>query len=126
MTRRAVLALLGRIASAAVLGANERDSRAAAAQRNVSMTTPAHIGKFTANNPGIMTLQGTNQYVVGKDSVAVIDVALSARRGQQRLRLRDAGERVECAILLPLHRECRGDVVPGGRIVGPSGHARVE
>jgi glyoxylase-like metal-dependent hydrolase (beta-lactamase superfamily II) len=78
MTRRAALALLGRIASAAVLGARERDGRAAAAQRNVSMTTPAHIGKFTANNPGIMTLQGTNQYVVGKESVAVIDVALSA------------------------------------------------
>ena len=42
------------------------------------MTTPAHIGKFTADNPGIMTLQGTNQYVVGKESVVVIDVALSA------------------------------------------------
>ncbi len=42
------------------------------------MTTPAHIGKFTADNPGIMTLQGTNQYVVGKENVVVIDVALSA------------------------------------------------
>ena len=51
--------------------------RAEAAERPAQMTTPAHIGKFTADNPGIMTLQGTNQYVVGKDSVAVIDVALS-------------------------------------------------
>ena len=42
------------------------------------MSTPAYIGKFTANNPGIMTLQGTNQYVVGKDGGLVIDVALSA------------------------------------------------
>jgi glyoxylase-like metal-dependent hydrolase (beta-lactamase superfamily II) len=42
------------------------------------MATPAHIGKFTADNPGIMTLQGTNQYIVGKESAVVIDVALSA------------------------------------------------
>jgi len=49
-----------------------------AAERATNMATPAHIGKFTANNPGIMTLQGTNQYVVGKENVIVIDVALSA------------------------------------------------
>jgi glyoxylase-like metal-dependent hydrolase (beta-lactamase superfamily II) len=42
------------------------------------MAKPAHIGKFTANNPGIMTLKGTNQYIVGKESALVIDVALSA------------------------------------------------
>ena len=42
------------------------------------MATPERIRHFTADNPGIMTLQGTNQYIVGKESAVVIDVALSA------------------------------------------------
>jgi glyoxylase-like metal-dependent hydrolase (beta-lactamase superfamily II) len=45
---------------------------------NPTMNQPAHIANFTAANPGMMTLQGTNQYIVGKDSVVVIDVALSS------------------------------------------------
>ena len=42
------------------------------------MSPLANVRKFTADNPGYMTLQGTNQYVVGRESVVVIDVALSA------------------------------------------------
>src|SRR5438445_6446207 len=43
------------------------------------MATPNRIRHYTANNAGYMTLQGTNQYVVGREGgVLVIDVALSA------------------------------------------------
>jgi glyoxylase-like metal-dependent hydrolase (beta-lactamase superfamily II) len=96
MRRREALAALGRASLALMLDSalNQRrisssefnpksDARnpqppgTQAAKRD-SMPTPGHIGKFTANNPGIMTLQGTNQYIVGKDSALVIDVALSA------------------------------------------------
>jgi glyoxylase-like metal-dependent hydrolase (beta-lactamase superfamily II) len=79
MNRREALASLAQAALALFFPRAEFfNRRAEAAERSAQMATPAHIGKFTADNPGIMTLQGTNQYMVGKDSVAVIDVALSA------------------------------------------------
>jgi glyoxylase-like metal-dependent hydrolase (beta-lactamase superfamily II) len=79
MTRREALAALGKLSLASFFaGPQPFRQTVTAAERPTNMTTPAHIGKFTADNPGIMTLQGTNQYVVGKESVVVIDVALSA------------------------------------------------
>jgi glyoxylase-like metal-dependent hydrolase (beta-lactamase superfamily II) len=78
MNRRDALALLGK-ASLAIWAGVQRSivGEAKAAEGNI-MAPPSHIRHFTADNPGIMTLQGTNQYVVGKESVLVIDVALSA------------------------------------------------
>ena len=79
MTRRDVLARARKVALASLFAGPHLFHRiTTAAERPANMTTRPHIGKFTADNPGIMTLQGTNQYVVGKESVVVIDVALSA------------------------------------------------
>lgn len=79
MTRREAVAKLSTTSLALLFGGPQLfRTTVKAAERPVNMATPAHIGKFTANNPGIMTLQGTNQYIVGKESALVIDVALSA------------------------------------------------
>jgi glyoxylase-like metal-dependent hydrolase (beta-lactamase superfamily II) len=79
MTRRDALRKLGKISLALLVSTPQfRRGILHAAERSTDMATPSHIGKFTANNPGIMTLQGTNQYIVGKESALVIDVALSA------------------------------------------------
>ena len=78
MDRRQALRLVGS-GSLALLFGNSRLFRGSiCAAENPTMNQPAHIANFTAANPGMMTLQGTNQYVVGKDSVVVIDVALSS------------------------------------------------
>src|SRR4026207_2226327 len=78
MNRRQALALIGP-GSLALLLASSRLFRnhPYAAERPI-MNQPAHIAHFTADNPGMMTLQGTNQYIVGKDNAVVIDVALSS------------------------------------------------
>jgi ribonuclease/clavin/mitogillin len=78
MRRRDALAVLAKGSLALLINSNRPSQSSVWAAEGTFMQTPAHIGKFTANNPGIMTLQGTNQYIVGKESALVIDVALSA------------------------------------------------
>jgi len=78
MTKRKALAVLGKSSLALLFGSNRLFRGNLQAAERLTMATPNHIRHFTANNPGIMTLEGTNQYVVGKENVVVIDVALSA------------------------------------------------
>ncbi|MDP2602174.1 MAG: MBL fold metallo-hydrolase [Deltaproteobacteria bacterium] len=78
ITRREALAVLGKLSLALLGGFHPLPRRGAEAAEKLSMAAPNHIRRYTADNPGIMTLQGTNQYVVGKENVVVIDVALGA------------------------------------------------
>ena len=78
MNRREALALIGKSSLALLFGFDQFRRRDCEAAERLTMATPNHIRHYTADNPGIMTLQGTNQYVVGKENVVVIDVALSA------------------------------------------------
>src|SRR5262245_985568 len=77
MNRREALALLGNASLALLFNAHRWLRAGAEAAERPDMATPDFIRHYTANNPGIMTLQGTNQYVVGKENALVIDVALS-------------------------------------------------
>jgi glyoxylase-like metal-dependent hydrolase (beta-lactamase superfamily II) len=78
MKRREALATIGKTALVLLSEMHRSpNSNLKAAERPI-MATPDRIRHYTANNPGIMTLQGTNQYIVGKENVLVIDVALSA------------------------------------------------
>jgi glyoxylase-like metal-dependent hydrolase (beta-lactamase superfamily II) len=78
MNRREALATIGKTSLAILAGIHPSITSKLESAESSIMATPNHIRHYTANNPGIMTLQGTNQYVVGKESVLVIDVALSA------------------------------------------------
>jgi glyoxylase-like metal-dependent hydrolase (beta-lactamase superfamily II) len=78
MNRRKALALIGPGSLAPLLGSSRLFRGNLYAAERPIMNQPAYIANFTADNPGMMTLQGTNQYIVGKDSAVVIDVALSS------------------------------------------------
>ncbi|MET0644888.1 MAG: MBL fold metallo-hydrolase, partial [Candidatus Binatia bacterium] len=78
MKRREALATMGKASLAILAGIHPSIISKLQSAERPTMATPDRIRHYTANNPGIMTLQGTNQYVVGKENVLVIDVALSA------------------------------------------------
>jgi glyoxylase-like metal-dependent hydrolase (beta-lactamase superfamily II) len=76
MNRREALATTGKLSLVLLSETYGSLVSSLGAAERTTMTTPNHIRHYTANNPGIMTLKGTNQYVVGKETVVVIDVAL--------------------------------------------------
>lgn len=70
-----------------------------------------HIRQFTAANPGYMTLDGTNQYLLGRDEVTVIDVALgSSENVDGILEQVEAmgGKKIEKILLTHIHRDHSG------------------
>src|SRR5919198_636080 len=77
MTRREALKALTHASFAFLFSGRRAFAASIEGGKKTLMTEPSHVRHFTANNPGYMTLQGTNQYVVGKENVLVIDVALS-------------------------------------------------
>jgi glyoxylase-like metal-dependent hydrolase (beta-lactamase superfamily II) len=114
MNRRGALATLGKAPIALLFCSNRLSRSQGEAAEPPVMAAPAHIRQFTADNPGIMTLQGTNQYVVGKESVAVIDVALSADSNLDGI-LEQAeamgAKRIEKILLTHIHADHCGGAV---------------
>ncbi|MFQ5849415.1 MAG: MBL fold metallo-hydrolase [Candidatus Binatia bacterium] len=76
------------------------------------MRTGNYIRCFTAANPGPMTLEGTNQYLLGRDRITVVDVALpSAENVDAILGQVEAmgGKKVEEILLTHIHKDhCGG------------------
>jgi len=66
---------------------------------------------FTAANPGFLTLEGTNQYLLGREGITVIDVALPSKENIEGI-LREmesmGGARIEKILLTHIHRDHSG------------------
>jgi len=69
------------------------------------------IRYFTAANPGYMTLEGTNQYLLGRDEITVVDVALPSKENIDGL-LREVeamgGKKIEKILLTHIHKDHSG------------------
>jgi glyoxylase-like metal-dependent hydrolase (beta-lactamase superfamily II) len=76
------------------------------------MSSPPAIRHVTASNPGLLTLEGTNQYLLGKEEITVVDVALSAGRNIDGI-IEQAeavgGKKIEKILLTHIHSDhCGG------------------
>jgi glyoxylase-like metal-dependent hydrolase (beta-lactamase superfamily II) len=70
-----------------------------------------NIRYFTAANPGYMTLEGTNQYVLGKEEITVVDVALSSRANIDGIIEKveaTGGKKIEKILLTHIHSDHSG------------------
>src|SRR3989304_7317116 len=71
-----------------------------------------HIRHSAAANPGYLTLQGTNQYLLGREEITVIDVALPGAEnidGILEQVERMGGKGMEKILLTHIHRDhCGG------------------
>jgi glyoxylase-like metal-dependent hydrolase (beta-lactamase superfamily II) len=75
------------------------------------MLSSERIRHFTAANPGYMTLEGTNQYLLGKEEITVIDVALSSKQNIDGI-IEQAeamgGKKIEKILLTHIHKDHSG------------------
>lgn len=89
------------------------------------------IRRIVANNPSPYTFLGTNTYLVGSGSVAVIDPGPADKQHLQAIARALAGERISSILITHSHRDhCEGarplQTLLGGEILGfgPTGSAR--
>jgi glyoxylase-like metal-dependent hydrolase (beta-lactamase superfamily II) len=69
------------------------------------------IRHFTAANPGYLTLEGTNQYLIGREEITVVDVALSSRDNIDGIieQAEAMGGKIEKILLTHIHSDhCGG------------------
>jgi glyoxylase-like metal-dependent hydrolase (beta-lactamase superfamily II) len=75
------------------------------------MQSSEKIRHFTAANPGYLTLEGTNQYLIGREEITVVDVALSSRDNIDGIieQAEAMGGKIEKILLTHIHSDhCGG------------------
>lgn len=93
------------------------------------MRSLPHIRHVTAANPGYMTLEGTNQYLLGREEITVIDVALTSAENIDGI-LAEAeamgAKKIEKILLTHIHQDhCGGALALKKRCGAQLGISRV-